>query len=178
MSKRNPRKNDSREQEQKEFDEETLQIDRVTRVVKGGRRMRFRITLVIGDRKGRVGLGIGKAVEVSQAMKKAYADAKKHLLNVPMTEGGTIPHKVQVKHKSAEMMMMPAAPGTGVIAGGAMRKILTLAGVKNVIGKNFRTGNRVVTAQAAMMALEQLRPVREAKKKEAPKEVAKEAVTK
>lgn len=168
MSKRNPKKNEGREVEQKEFDEETLQIDRVTRVVKGGRRMRFRITLVIGDRNGRVGLGIGKAMEVSQAMKKAYADAKKHLLRVPMTEAGTIPHKIQIKHKSAYMMMMPAAPGTGIIAGGAMRKILMLAGVKNVIGKNFRTNNRVVTAQAAMMALQTLRPVRESK----PKEVA------
>lgn len=142
--------------EAKEFDEEVIQIDRVTRVVKGGRRLRFRATVVIGNRKGKVGVGIGKSTEVQGAIKKAIAKAKKTLVEVPMS-GQTIPHRVQIKFKSAKMMMMPACPGTGIIAGGPLRKILELAGVKDVLSKAIGCKNRLSNSQAAIMALGKLK---------------------
>ncbi len=168
MAKKNQRKSMAREKEQKEFDEEVLQIDRVTRVVKGGRRLRFRCLVAIGDRKGRVGVGIGKATEVVNGIKKAVTRAKQSLVNVSLTDNDSIPHEVHVKHKAARLFITPASSGTGVIAGGSLRKILSLAGVKNVLSKNHGTNNKMVTAQAAIMALKKLRPVKPsmAKKKE------------
>jgi len=163
----------SRDREPKEFEEEVLQIDRVTRVVKGGRRMRFRILVAIGDKKGRVAIGIGKAAEVVNGIKKAITQAKKALIRVPINDNGSIPHDVRIKYKASRIMIMPAMAGTGIIAGGSLRKILMLAGVKNVFGKRFGTNNRMVTAQAAMLALQKLRPVRQSKKAEvAPAKVA------
>jgi len=174
MAKRDPRKGgDRREKEAKEFEEEVLQIDRVTRVVKGGRRLRFRILVAIGDKKGRVSIGIGKAAEVVNGIKKAITQAKKALFRVPITESGSIPHQVEIKFKASRIMIMPAGPGTGIIAGGSLRKILSLAGVKNVFGKRFGTNNRLVTAQAAMLALAKLKPVRASFKKPEAKTEAK-----
>jgi len=170
MAKNNARKADAMVKEQKEFEEEVLQIDRVTRVVKGGRRLRFRATVAIGDKKGRVGVGIGKASEVVTGIQKAVSRAKANLIKVPITKGDTIPHAVRVKYKAAEMMVMPASPGTGVIAGGSLRKVLHLAGVKNVLSKNIGSRNTLVTAQAAIKALKELRPVREADAKKEVKE--------
>ena len=164
MAKREFHKGAHREREVKEFDEEVLQIDRVTRVVKGGRRMRFRVLVAIGDRKGRVAIGIGKASEVVNGIKKAVTQAKKNLFRVPITEGGSIPHQVHLKYKAAKVFIMPAGPGTGIIAGGSLRKILHLAGVKNVFGKRFGTNNRLVTAQASVLALQKLKPVRRSNK--------------
>lgn len=177
MNKRNATRGVMPETERKEFEEEVLQIDRVTRVVKGGRRLRFRVTVAIGDKHGRVGVGIGKASEVVISIQKAISSAKKKLIRVPITKGDSIPHALKFKHKAARMLIFPAAPGTGVIAGGTLRKILELAGVKNVLSKSFGTSNRVVTSQAAIKALASLRPLREIPKKEMPKEVtvAKEA---
>ena len=160
MSKKNLQKAKGHVKEQKEFDEEVIKIDRVTRVVKGGRRLRFRVTVAIGDRKGRVGVGTGKASEVIQGIQKAVTRAKSNLVQVPVTDGDTIPHAVSIKYKSAKMLLMPASQGTGVIAGGSLRKILSLAGVKNVLSKNFGSRNALVTAQASMEALKMLRPVR------------------
>src|SRR5690606_26920441 len=120
MAKKNLRKAQSHMKEQKEFQEEVLKIDRVTRVVKGGRRLRFRCTVAIGDKKGRVGVGIGKATEVVAGIQKAVARAKADLIQVNLTEGDTIPHTVYVKHKAARILLMPAAPGTGVKAGGPL----------------------------------------------------------
>jgi small subunit ribosomal protein S5 len=139
-----------------EFEEEVIQIDRVTRVVKGGRRLRFRATVVIGNKKGKVGMGIGKSVEVQGAIKKAVAQAKKSLIDVPIV-GDTIPHRVQVKFKSAKMIIMPGCPGTGIIAGGPLRKILELAGVKDVLSKVLGCKNRLSNSQAAIIALGQLK---------------------
>lgn len=141
----------------KEFEEEVLQIDRVTRVVAGGRRMRFRATVVIGNKKKRVGLGTGKANEVVIAIEKAIAKAKKNLFTVPI-ENDTIPHEISIKFKAAKLLLMPAKPGTGIIAGGALRKIVELAGIKNILSKSLGTSNRLATAQASMMALQKLRP--------------------
>lgn len=139
-----------------EWEEEVIQIDRVTRVVKGGRRLRFRATVVIGNKKGKVGMGIGKSVEVQGAIKKAVAKAKKSLIEVPIV-GETIPHRVDIKFKSAKMMIMPGCPGTGIIAGGPLRKILELAGVKNVLSKVIGCKNRLSNSQAAIQALGKLK---------------------
>ena len=174
MAKKRQAKVVHKETEVKEFDEEVLQIDRVTRVVKGGRRLRFRCVVAIGDRKGRVGIGIGKATEVVNGIKKAVARAKKSLIKVPITNKGTIPHGVKIKHKSAHFFIMPAVSGTGVIAGGSLRKILSLAGVKNVLSKNHGTNNKVVTAQAAILALKRLRPVKESDRPKTEKPKAEE----
>jgi small subunit ribosomal protein S5 len=156
------KRNDRRDRrEPSEFDDVTLAIDRVTRVVKGGRRMRFRAVVVVGNRKGKVGLGTGKATEVQLALQKAQRDAKRAMIIVPMVES-TIPHEVNVKHKAARLRLMPASKGTGVIAGGPLRIILDLAGVKDALAKRFGTGNKLVNAQAAMLALNKLRGSRAA----------------
>lgn len=161
--------------EAKEFEEEVIQIDRVTRVVKGGRRLRFRATVAIGNKKGKVGVGIGKSTEVTGAIQKAISQAKKTMVKVPMVEQ-TIPHRVQVKFKSAKMLIMPACPGTGIIAGGPLRKICELAGIKDVLAKCLGNNNRVTNSQAAMIALGQLKEIPWiAKKQEAEDEKARAA---
>ncbi|MBP7057873.1 30S ribosomal protein S5 [Candidatus Gracilibacteria bacterium] len=142
--------------ETKEFEEEVIQIDRVTRVVKGGRRLRFRATVVIGNKKGKVGVGIGKSTEVTGAIQKAVNQAKKSLIHVPVI-GQTIPHRVSVKYKSAKLLLLPACPGTGIIAGGPLRKVLELAGVQDVLSKSLGCNNRVTNSQAAMLALAKLK---------------------
>ncbi|MCD5382988.1 30S ribosomal protein S5 [Candidatus Gracilibacteria bacterium] len=142
----------SKPKEKKEFFEELIDLARVTRVVKGGRRMRFRATVVIGNRKGKVGLGVGKSGEVALAVQKAVADAKKTLLTFPIVDG-TIAHNLQYKFKGAQILLMPAGPGTGIISGGATRKILDLAGVENVLTKRFGSTNKLTNAQATMKAL-------------------------
>jgi small subunit ribosomal protein S5 len=151
-----PRKGRAPIREAKEFEEEVIQIDRVTRVVKGGRRLRFRATVVVGNRKGKVGVGIGKSTEVQGAIQKAISQAKKSLIEVPII-GQTIPHRVQVKFKSAKLLLMPACPGTGIIAGGPLRKIIELSGIRDVMGKSFGSNNRLSNSQAAIMALSELR---------------------
>ncbi len=142
--------------EVKEFEEEVIQVDRVTRVVKGGRRLRFRATVVIGDKKGTVGYGIGKATEVQQAIQKAVAKAKKRLIKVPVYNG-TIPHMVQVKYKASVVLMKPASIGTGIIAGGAVRQIMELAGIHNILSKSLGSTNKINTAKATYEALTKLR---------------------
>lgn len=156
--------------EAKEFDEEVIQIDRVTRVVKGGRRLRFRATVVIGNKKGKVGVGIGKSTEVQGAISKAIAQAKKNLITVPMA-GNTIPHRIYVKFKSARILMMPACPGTGIKAGGSLRKVAELAGIKDIMSKSLGTTNRLTNSQAAIKALSLLKPIPWLKIKAAPVEV-------
>ena len=142
--------------EAKEFLEEVIQIDRVTRVVKGGRRLRFRATVVIGDRNGRVGIGIGKANEVTAAISKAIAKAKKTILQVPIIND-TIPHQIKHKSKAAYVLLMPAGPGTGIIAGGAVRKVVDLAGIKNILSKSIGSSNKLSAARATYEALSMLR---------------------
>lgn len=153
--KKNDRRRDNR-REPSEYEDVTLAIDRVTRVVKGGRRMRFRAVVVLGNRKGKVGLGTGKASEVQMAIQKAQRDAKRAMIIVPMRDT-TIPHEVNVKHKAARLRLMPASKGTGVIAGGPLRVILDLAGVIDILAKRFGTTNKLVNAQAAIMALKAIR---------------------
>lgn len=149
MSKPAHRNNSVREV--KEFEEEVIQIDRVVRVVKGGRRLRFRATVAIGNRRGQVGVGIGKSNEVTGAIQKAIAKAKKSLVTVPIYNG-TVPHEISFKFKSCKMLVMPAAPGTGIIAGGPIRKIANLAGIKNILSKSIGSNNRINMAQATIKA--------------------------
>jgi len=143
--------------ERKEFAEELLNLARVTRVVKGGRRLRFRATVAVGDRNGRVGIGTGKSAEVAVAVQKAVAQAKKSMLHISLTEHNSISHQVRIKFKSAQILMMPAFDGTGVKAGGVVRKIFDLVGIKNIIAKRFGTNNPLVNAQATILALHQLK---------------------
>lgn len=156
MGKPAHKKGRSPMKEVKEYEEEVIQIDRVTRVVKGGRRLRFRATVVIGNKKGKVGIGIGKSNEVATAIQKAIQKAKHSLIVVPIFRD-TIPHDIKHKYKSSRIMMMPAGEGTGIIAGGAVRKVVELAGIKNILSKSFGTNNKVSNTQCAYETLKLLR---------------------
>ena len=154
---RGPRRDGMREEE-KEFKEEMLSIDRVTRVTAGGRQIRFRASIVIGDGKGRIGLGIGKAGEVQVAIEKAIRDAKKNLVTFPIVNG-TIPHDVAVNYKASSLYIHPAHAGTGIIAGGAVRKIFAVSGIKDVIAKQHGAPNKITNARVAIKALASLKPL-------------------
>lgn len=143
--------------EPKEFEEEVIQIDRVVRVVKGGRKLRFRATVAIGNRKGKIGIGIGKSNEVTGAIQKAIAKAKKNLIKIPL-DGSTIPHSIKFKFKAARLLLLPAVPGTGLIAGGTIRKVLELAGVKDILSKSLGTTNKLNCSKVAFLALKALVP--------------------
>lgn len=145
-----------RKQEKKEFEEEVIQIDRIARTVAGGRRIRFRAAVVIGNKKGRVGIGVAKASEVILAVQKAISYAKKHLITVPIVND-TIPHEVDVKIKAAHVILKPASPGTGIIAGGAVRAIANLSGIKNILSKMLGSQNKINNLKATMHALESLK---------------------
>lgn len=151
-------KNDRRfggKREKPEYDQKLLDLARVTRVVKGGRRFRFRATLVIGNRKGKVGVGVGKGSDVSDAIRKAFDDAKKNMIVVPLRKN-TIAHEVNFKKGSAKIILKPAAPGRGVIAGGAIRAVVDLAGVKDIVSKSLGTSNKLNVARAAIAAFASL----------------------
>lgn len=149
---------DSIREEEKEFQEEMLSIDRVTRVTAGGRQLRFRASVVIGDGKGRVGLGIGKSGEVQGAIEKAIRDAKKNLITFPIVNG-TIPHDVSVGFKSSALFLHPAHPGTGIIAGGSVRKVFAVSGLKDIIAKQHGSPNGITNARVTMKALQALKPL-------------------
>src|ERR1700742_2932739 len=144
-------------QEEKQFDERTLHIDRVARVVKGGRRFRFRALVVVGDRKSKVGIGIAKGADVTAAVTKATETAKKHFVNVTLYKG-TLPHEVETKVSGAHILLKPASAGTGLIAGGVVRSILEVAGVNNALSKSLGSSNKANTAYATLKALDSLVP--------------------
>ncbi len=144
-------------EEVKEFKEKVIAIDRVARVVKGGRRFRFRALLVIGDGRGRVGLGIAKAGDVSSAIEKATKQANKTLFNVPLHRHGTIPHEISARFAGAHVMLKPAGPGTGLIAGGSVRQILEAAGISDVLSKSLGSTNKLNNCYATIAALKGLR---------------------
>jgi small subunit ribosomal protein S5 len=160
-------------QEPKEFEEKVISIDRVSRVQKGGRRFRFRAIVVVGDGKGRVGVGVGKGSEVMTSISKAVARAKSQMITVPLKEH-TIPHEIQVRFAGAQVLLKPASAGTGVIAGGAVRNVVEVAGIHDLLTKSLGSSNKVNNAYATVMALSQLKaePV-----KAAPAKSAKPAVT-
>lgn len=167
LGKKPFRRSDS-PREVKEYDEEVIEIRRVTRVVKGGRRLRFRALVVIGNRKGKLGIGTGKSTEVTGAIQKAISHAKKSMITVTLN-GETIPHEVSVKYKSAKLLLMPAGPGTGIIAGGSVRKALELAGVKNILSKMIGASNKLNNVYATINALQLLRETPEMKRRKAAK---------
>ncbi len=141
--------------EEPEFIEKVVQIDRVSRAVKGGNRIRFRVLVVIGDRKGKVGYGIGKSAEIVSAINKGISDARKNLINVPIKDG-TIPHELNYKDGAAHIIFRPARTGTSVIAGGAVRSVLEVAGIKNILTKIIGTNNKVANVKATIAALDSL----------------------
>jgi small subunit ribosomal protein S5 len=136
-------------------------INRVTKVVKGGKRLRFSALSVTGDGEGHVGIGVGKANSVPEAINKAGAIARKNLLKVPLA-GTTIPYEIKVKFGAAKVLLKPAAPGTGIIAGGSIRAVVEAAGIKDILTKSLGSPNRINTAKATMLALSQLREPKEA----------------
>lgn len=144
---------------QPSIEERVINIDRIARVVKGGRRFRFRALVVAGDRKGRVGMGIAKGADVTTAVTKATERAKRDMIDVVLHEHGTIPHEVYAKHSGGRVMLKPAGPGTGVIAGGAVRDIVEAAGITDVLSKSFGSSNKINCAYATMLALEKLVPL-------------------
>ncbi len=144
------------EREVREFEQKTLALDRVTRVTAGGKRMSFRAALIIGDRKGRVALGVAKGSDVQISMDKAYRKAKKDLIRVPLVND-TIPHPVWTKFGSAVVMLKPAPRGTGLKAGGAVRTVLELAGVPNAVSKIVNSKNKLNIAKATLQAISLLR---------------------
>ncbi len=143
------------EREKPEFDQTIVALDRVTRVTKGGKRLSFRCTMVIGDRKGRVGYGVAKGADVQLAIEKAVRQAKKRMITVPIVNE-TIPFRVDVKAKAAKIMVKPARKGTGVIAGGALRTVFEYAGIPNISSKTLGTKNKLSNVKAAFKALEEL----------------------
>lgn len=142
--------------EKPEYDQKLLNLARVTRVVKGGRRFRFRATLVIGNRKGKVGVGVAKGSDVSDAIQKAFNDAKKNMISVALA-GSTIPHDVAAKLGSAKVLLKPASEGQGVIAGGAVRAVVDLLGVKDIVSKSLGASNPLNVARVTLRALEKLK---------------------
>jgi small subunit ribosomal protein S5 len=151
MEKRRRRNNENQGRERSEFDQKVVEVKRVTRVVAGGKRMRFRALVVIGDHKGRVGLGLRKGLDVSESVNKAVNAAKKNLVTLPLVND-TIPHGMNIKYKSSKLMLKPARPGTGVIAGGAVRSVMELAGIKNVVSKMLGSNNKVNNIKAIFAA--------------------------
>src|SRR5947209_14634155 len=138
------------------LEETVVQVSRVSKVVKGGRRFSIRAVVVVGDRNGYVGSGLGKASEYTEAIRKGVEDAKKHLIQVPLA-GTTIPYMVKTNFGASEVMLKPAAPGTGVIAGGAVRAVMESAGVRDILTKTLGSTNKANTVNACLKALRELR---------------------
>lgn len=147
-----------------EFEEKIVQINRVSKKTKGGNKIGFSVLAVVGDKKGRVGVGLGGAPDVSSSVRKAVAYAKRHLITVP-TKGTTIPYEVRVKRGAARVMLKPAPPGTGVIAGGAIRAVVEAAGIRDIVSKILGSKNQASNVYATMEALKSLkaRPIKGAK---------------
>jgi small subunit ribosomal protein S5 len=162
VSKVRPRRKsgDRRRNDDDGFDTKIISIRRVSRMFKGGRRMRLSVFVAIGDREGRVGVGLGKGPDVRSAQEKAFSKAKKSLVQVPLKNGNTIPHDVTHKRGAARIMLKPAAPGTGIVAGSSMRAVAEVAGIKDLLGKIMGTNNKISNAYATVEALASLRSTR------------------
>ncbi len=146
----------NQDQGKRDFEQKVVEIKRVTRVTGGGKRMRFRALVVIGDKKGKVGVGIRKGPDVTEAVQKAVNSAKKTMVSVNLVND-TIPHEMKLKYKSSVVFLKPAMPGTGVIAGGAIRQVLDLVGVKNVLSKMLGSSNKVNNVMATYIALTKMK---------------------
>lgn len=172
---RRDNRRDQGPQEPKQFEELVINIDRVSRVVKGGRRFRFKALVVVGDRKTKVGIGVSKGADVQAAIAKATDVAKKHMVTIAMS-GDTIPHDAEVRFSGAQVMIKPAAPGTGIIAGGVVRSIIGVTGIRNLLTKSLGSTNKVNIAYATIEALKSVVPKEDwlnaPKKSAAPKKPA------
>lgn len=154
--------------EPREFEQKILELARVTRVTKGGKRMSFRTCLIIGDKKGRVGMGVAKGTDVATAVEKAFRQAKKNLITVPIVNE-TLPHRIDVKYGAAQVMLKPAPEGTGLKSGGPARLVLEFAGVPNAVSKILGSKSKINNAKAMMKALSSLRQVEAPVKKKSEK---------
>ena len=155
--KRNRRSDSKNHERDSDWQERVVQIRRVSKTVKGGKKMSFRAIVVVGNEKGQVGVGVGKAGDVIGAVRKGVSDGKKNLVRVPLTPNNSIPTLSKGRDGAANVLIRPAAPGTGVIAGGSIRTVLELAGIKNVLAKRLGSKTPLNNARAAMVALSQLR---------------------
>ena len=162
-SKNNRPDRDNRSREENELRESMVALNRVSKTVKGGRIARFAAIMVVGDGNGNVGVGLGKAAEVPEAIRKGIEDAKKNMIHVSL-KGSTIPHEVVGVYGAGKVLLKPAAPGTGIIAGGKVRAILELAGIKNIRAKCLRSNNPTNVVKATMEGLKELRTAEEVAK--------------
>ena len=140
-----------------EWSERVVNIQRVTKVVKGGKKLSFRAVVVVGDENGKVGVGVGKAGDVITAVRKGVTDGKKNVISVPLTGSNSIPHKTNGRFGAAKLVLRPSAPGSGVIAGGSIRTVLELAGIKNILSKQLGSNNLLNNARATVQGLSTLR---------------------
>ncbi len=155
--RRQPRRENN---EEKQYDERVVHIDRVARVVKGGRRFRFRALVVLGDHKARVGIGAAKGADVTAAVSKAVDVAKKHLVTIPIYND-TLPHEAEARVGGAHILVKPASAGTGLIAGGVVRTVLEVSGVRNALSKSLGSSNKINTAYATVAALQSIQPAKD-----------------
>ena len=151
-----PRGMQGNRREPSEFDERVVEVQRISRVVKGGRRIRFRALVVIGNKKGKVGMGVAKANDVSEAVRKAVAIAKKNIIFVPIIEG-TIPYEITIEKGSVILVLRPAATGTSIVAGGSIRTVAELAGITDILAKSMGSSNKINNVTAAITALSSFR---------------------
>jgi len=142
-----------------EYDEKVIQVSRVSKKTKGGNRIGFSVLVVVGDKKGKVGVGLGKAADVQSAVRKAAAYAKRHLISVPLKNGRTIPHSIMIKRGAAKVLLKPAPYGTGIIAGGAVRVVVEAAGISDIVSKILGTSNQASNVYATLEALSKLKNV-------------------
>ncbi|MDD2822729.1 MAG: 30S ribosomal protein S5 [Candidatus Daviesbacteria bacterium] len=149
------------EYQQSEYLEKVVQVNRVSKKTKGGDKRSLSVIVVVGDRKGKVGVGLGKAADVQSAVKKATSYAKKHLITVPMVDERTIPHEINIKLGAARVMLKPAKAGTGIIAGGAVRVVVEAAGISDIVSKILGTKNQASNVYATLEALSRLHQVKE-----------------
>lgn len=152
-----PRRNQLGEIEEKQFDERVVHVNRVARVVKGGRRFRFQALVVAGDHKGKVGAGVSKGADVSAAVNKATDVAKKNMVKLNLYHD-TLTHEVEGRVGGSKILILPAAPGTGLIAGGVVRTVLEVAGIENALSKSVGSSNKINTAYATIEALQKMQP--------------------
>ena len=155
------KRNTKNKEQDNNWIERVIQVRRVTKVVKGGKKLSFRAILVIGNEKGEIGVGTGKASDVIGAVKKGVTDAKKHVINIPITKSYSIPHSINGLSGAAQVILRPSASGSGVIAGGSVRTVLELAGIRNILAKQLGSGNALNNARATLKALKQIKTFKE-----------------